>query len=117
TAVTSNAASFACGPYVVENALIESTCVYTNNPPCGAMRGFGAVQSCFAYVAQMDRLAASVGIDPVELRLMNALGPGGALPTGQTIAGTLPVAEVIRRCAELPVPEPEELPRDPLRLP
>ncbi|MGB2876346.1 MAG: molybdopterin cofactor-binding domain-containing protein [Gaiellaceae bacterium] len=117
TAVTSNAASFACGPYVVENALIESTCVYTNNPPCGAMRGFGAVQSCFAHEAQMDKLAAAVGIDPIELRLMNALGPGSTLPTGQTIAGTLPVVEVIRRCAELPLPEPEELPRDPLRLP
>jgi CO/xanthine dehydrogenase Mo-binding subunit len=116
-AVTSNAAAFACGPYAVENALVESTCVYTNNPPCGAMRGFGSVQSCFAHEAQMDRLAVEVGIDPVELRLMNALKPGDRLPTGQEITGTLPVAEVIRRCAELPVPEPEELPRDPLRLP
>ncbi len=76
TAVTSNAASFACGPYHVANALIESTCVYTNNPPCGAMRGFGAVQTCFAAEAQMDKLAAALGIDPVELRLLNALAPG-----------------------------------------
>jgi CO/xanthine dehydrogenase Mo-binding subunit len=117
SAVTSNAASFACGPYAVENALIESTSVYTNNPPCGAMRGFGAVQSCFAYEAQMDKLATELGIDPVELRLMNALKPGDALPTGQRITGALPVAEVIRRCAELPIPEAEELPRDPIRLP
>jgi CO/xanthine dehydrogenase Mo-binding subunit len=117
TAVTSNAACFACGPYAVPNALIESTCVYTNNPPCGAMRGFGAVQTCFAAEAQMDKLAAALGIDPVELRLLNALGPGGTLPTGQVIRGSLPVAEVIRRAAALPVPEPEELPRDPIRLP
>ena len=117
TAVTSNAASFACGPYKVDNALVESLCLYTNNPPCGAMRGFGAVQSCFAHEAQMDKLAAALDIDPIELRLLNALGPGDALPTGQTITGTLPVAEVIRRCADLPVAEPEELPRDPLRLP
>jgi CO/xanthine dehydrogenase Mo-binding subunit len=117
TSVTSNAASFACGPYKVENALVESLCVYTNNPPCGAMRGFGAVQSCFAHEAQMDKLAAVLDIDPIELRLLNALGPGDALPTGQTITGTLPVAEVIRRCAELTPPEPEDLPRDPLRLP
>ena len=48
TAVTANATSFACGPYAVPNALIETTCVFTNNPPCGAMRGFGAVQTCFA---------------------------------------------------------------------
>jgi len=117
TAVTSNAASFACGPYAVENALIESTSVYTNNPPCGAMRGFGAVQSCFAHEAQMDKLGEALDIHPIELRLLNALKPGDSLPTGQTITGTLPVAEVIRRCAELPLPEPEELPRDPLRLP
>ena len=117
TAVTSNAASFACGPYKVDNALIESLCVYTNNPPCGAMRGFGAVQSCFAHEAQMDKLAAALEIDPVELRLLNALGPGDALPTGQRITGTLPVADVIRRCVELAPPAPEDLPRDPLRLP
>ncbi len=116
-AVTSNAAAFACGPYKVENALIESTCVYSNNPPCGAMRGFGAVQSCFAHEAQMDKLAAELGIDPVELRLLNALEPGDTMPMGQKITGTLPVAEVIRRAAALPVPEAEELPRDPIRLP
>ncbi|HVM17552.1 MAG TPA: molybdopterin cofactor-binding domain-containing protein [Gaiellaceae bacterium] len=117
TAVTSNAASFAAGPYAVANALIESTCVYTNNPPCGAMRGFGAVQTCFAAEAQMDKLAAALGMDAVELRLRNALAPGDVLPTGQRVTGSLPTAEVIRRCAELPVPPPEELPRDPLRLP
>ena len=117
TAVTSNAASFACGPYSVENALVESTCVYTNNPPCGAMRGFGAVQVCFAHEAQMDKLAQELDIDPIELRLLNALGPGGSLPTGQKVTGTLPVADVIRRAAALPLPAPEELPRDPIRLP
>ena len=57
TAVIANACAFACGPYRVDNVLIEGTCVYSNNPPCGAMRGFGAVQSCFAHEAQMDRLA------------------------------------------------------------
>jgi CO/xanthine dehydrogenase Mo-binding subunit len=117
TAVISNACSFACGPYAVENALIEGTCVYTNNPPCGAMRGFGAVQSCFAAEAQMDKLAAALELDPVELRLQNALARGDSLPTGQKITGALPVAEVIRRAAAIPVPEPEELLRDPIRLP
>jgi CO/xanthine dehydrogenase Mo-binding subunit len=117
TAVTSNAASFAVGPYAIENALIESTCVYTNNPPCGAMRGFGAVQTCFAGEAQMDKLAAALDMDPVELRLRNAMAPGDALATGQKITGSLPVAEVIRKAAAIPVPDPEELPRDPIRLP
>jgi len=117
TAVTSNAASFAVGPYAIENALIESTCVYTNNPPCGAMRGFGAVQTCFAAEAQMDKLAAALEMDTVELRLRNAMAPGDALPTGQKITGSMPVAEVIRKAAAIPVPDAEELPRDPIRLP
>jgi CO/xanthine dehydrogenase Mo-binding subunit len=117
TAVASNAASFAVGPYSTPNALIEATAVYSNNPPCGAMRGFGAVQTCFAAEAQMDKLAAQLDIDPVELRLLNALEPGDLLPTGQPITGALPVAEVIRRAAELEAPPPEPLPRDVLRLP
>jgi CO/xanthine dehydrogenase Mo-binding subunit len=117
TAVCSNAASFACGPYAVPNALIECKAVFTNNPPCGAMRGFGAVQTCFAAEGQMDKLAAALGIDPVELRLRSALAYGDLLPTGQRITGSLPVAEVIRRCAALQEPEAEELPRDPIRLP
>ena len=41
---------------------------YTNNPPCGAMRGFGAVQAGFAYESQMDKVAAALGMDPVEFR-------------------------------------------------
>ena len=65
----------------------------------------------------MDRLADALGIDPVELRLLNALEPGDTLPTGQVITGSLPIAEVIRTAAAIPVPEPEPLPRDPIRLP
>jgi CO/xanthine dehydrogenase Mo-binding subunit len=116
-AVCSNAAAFACGPYAVPHALLEASALYTNNPPCGAMRGFGAVQTCFAAEAQMDKLAARLGLDPVELRLANALAPGDRLPTGQRIEGSLPTAEVIRRAAALIPPAAEELPRDPLRLP
>jgi CO/xanthine dehydrogenase Mo-binding subunit len=117
TAVTSNAGSFAIGPYETPNALIDSTSVYTNNPPCGAMRGFGAVQTCFAAEAQMDKLAAELGIDPVELRLLNALKPGDVLPTGQRITGSMPVAECIRAAAALEPPPSEPLPRDVIRLP
>ena len=117
TAVISNACSFAVGPYAVDDVLVEGLVVYTNNPPCGAMRGFGAVQTCFAAEAQMDKLAAALDIDPVELRLLNALEPGGMLATGQVITGSLPTREVIRRTAALAVPDPEELPRDAIRLP
>jgi len=118
--VIHNAATFAAGPYEVPNALIEATCVYTNNPPCGAMRAFGSLQAAIGYEAQMDRLARAVGMDPVELRLKNAVSTGSVLPTGQVIRGSAPVREVIRRCAAISLPpaEPETTsPRDPLSLP
>ena len=68
------------------------------------MRGFGAVQTCFAHESQMDRLAAELGIDPVELRLRNALETGDTLITGQRIHGTAPVREVILGAASHPLP-------------
>jgi xanthine dehydrogenase D subunit len=104
TAVIGNATTFAAGPYEVPNALLEGTAVYTNNPPCGAMRGFGAPQVCFAYEAQMDKLAETLSIDPVELRLMNAVGTGSVLPTGQVINGSAPVRELIERARAIPMP-------------
>ena len=91
-AVLANASTFAAGPYEVPNVRIEGTVVYTNNPPCGAMRGFGAPQVCFAYESAMDELAAELGIDPVELRLRNAVRTGSVLPTGQVLTGSAPVA-------------------------
>ena len=115
-AVVANAACFGAGPYRVPNALIHAVGAYTNNPPTGAMRGFGAVQSCFGYEAQMDKLAAALGIDPVELRARNALENGDRIVTDQPVEGSAPVAEVIRRCAALPLP-PQRSSNDPLQLP
>jgi xanthine dehydrogenase D subunit len=115
-AVITNATTFAAGPYEVPNALLEGTAVYTNNPPCGAMRGFGVVQACFAYEAQMDKLADALEMNRVEIRLRNALRTGSVLPTGQVINGTAPVREMIRRCVELPMPETNDE-RDPLTYP
>ena len=97
TAVCSNAACFAAGPYAVPNAELTAYVAYTNNPPCGAMRGFGAVQVAFAHEAQMDKLAAALGMDPVELRLRNAIAPGDRLPTGQVVPEPAPVAELLER--------------------
>jgi CO/xanthine dehydrogenase Mo-binding subunit len=117
-AVVGNAATFAAGPYDVPNVLVEGTVVYTNNPPCGAMRGFGAPQVCFAHEAQMDKLAKALGADPVELRLRNALSRGSVLPTGQVLRGSAPVKEIIERLNEIPLPELEPLAgRDALRYP
>jgi xanthine dehydrogenase D subunit len=117
-AVVGNAATFAAGPYEVPNVRVEGTVVYTNNPPCGAMRGFGAPQVCFAHEAQMDKLAAALGLHPVEIRLRNAMRTGSALPTGQVVTGSAPVAELLTACAEAPMPAAEPAAgRDPLRYP
>ena len=115
--VVKKAGIHATGPYFVPNVKVDTYTVYTNNLIAGAMRGFGAVQTCFAGEAQMDKLAVALGIDPVELRLLNALEPGDVLPTGQTITGSMPVAECIRAAAALEPPRPEQLPRDVIRLP
>jgi xanthine dehydrogenase D subunit len=101
-AVASNAASFAVGPYDCDNVLLDGFVLYTNNPPCGAMRGFGAVQVCFGHESQMDKLAAALDLDPVELRIRNAMHEGSVLPTGQVIRGAAPVAELLRRVQASP---------------
>ncbi|WP_432054971.1 xanthine dehydrogenase family protein molybdopterin-binding subunit [Streptomyces sp. bgisy022] len=103
-AVVGNASSLGVGPYVVDDVDIEAIALYTNNPPCGAMRGFGAVQACFAYEAQMDKLAARLGMDPVELRQLNAMEQGTLLPTGQVVDSPAPVAELLRRVKAMPMP-------------
>ncbi|MCY3807741.1 MAG: xanthine dehydrogenase subunit D, partial [bacterium] len=104
-AVLANASFFATGPYKVPNAAVDGWGMRTNNPPCGAMRGFGVVQVCFAHEAQMDRLADALGVDPLELRLRNALAPGDTLITGQQITGTAPVAELLEALGEYPLPQ------------
>jgi xanthine dehydrogenase D subunit len=104
TAVIANATCFSVGPYVCPNATIDGIVVYTNNPPCGAMRGFGSVQNCYAHEAQMDKLAAALGIDPVDLRLRNAMETGSEMITGQLIDGPVPVAELLRRVQAFPLP-------------
>jgi xanthine dehydrogenase D subunit len=107
TAVCANAGCFACGPYEVPNARIDSYVVYTNNPPCGAMRGFGAVQVAFAHEAQMDRLAAALDLDPVDLRVRNAMTPDSRMPTGQRVGEPAPVAELLERVRAMPMPPGE----------
>ncbi|MFJ8650630.1 xanthine dehydrogenase family protein molybdopterin-binding subunit [Streptomyces sp. NPDC093546] len=102
--VVGNAASLSAGPYVIDHVDIEAVGLYTNNPPCGAMRGFGAVQACFAYEAQMDKLAAKLGMDPVEFRRLNAMEQGTIMPTGQPVDSPAPVAELLRRVKARPLP-------------
>ncbi len=104
TAVVGNAGTMGAGPYVVPNVHIDAYGVYTNNPPCGAMRGFGSVQAAFGYEAQMDKLAAALGMDPVEFRCQNAMEQGSAGPTGQVIDSPAPVAEMLHRVSQMPLP-------------
>lgn len=106
-AVVGNASSLAVGPYVVDDVDIEAIALYSNNPPCGAMRGFGAVQACFAYEAQMDKVAKKLGMDPVAFRQLNAMEQGTLMPTGQPVDSPAPVAELLRRVKAMPLP-PEQ---------
>ncbi|MEU1271411.1 molybdopterin cofactor-binding domain-containing protein [Streptomyces sp. NPDC005799] len=103
-AVVGNASSLGIGPYKVDDVEIEAIALYTNNPPCGAMRGFGAVQACFAYEAQMDKVAKQLGMDPVEFRQLNAMEQGTLMPTGQPVDSPAPVAELLRRVKAMPLP-------------
>lgn len=83
--VLERAAGHAVGPYKVPNVDIESLAVYTNNPPCGAMRGFGANQAAFAIERCLDRLAQKIGIDGWEIRWRNVLDLGDRFCTGQKL--------------------------------
>ena len=103
-AVVGNAGTMGAGPYVVPNVHIDAYGVYTNNPPCGAMRGFGSVQAAFGYEAQMDKVAAALGMDPVEFRCRNAMELGSTGPTGQIIDSPAPVVEMLRRVQQMPLP-------------
>ncbi|MCH7719666.1 MAG: molybdopterin-dependent oxidoreductase, partial [Planctomycetes bacterium] len=83
--VLERAAGHAVGPYRVPSVDIESLAVYTNNPPCGAMRGFGANQAAFAIERSLDRLAKKVGIDGWAMRWRNILEVGDRFCTGQKL--------------------------------
>ena len=83
--VLERAAGHACGPYRVPHVDVEACAVYTNHPPCGAMRGFGVPQANFALEGALDRLAERCGIDRWEIRWRNAIDAGDALTTGQRL--------------------------------
>jgi CO/xanthine dehydrogenase Mo-binding subunit len=79
------AAILAAGPYRIPNVRVEGHAVYTNKTVTGAMRGFGAPQVAFAYESQMDEIAHSLGMDPLEIRLLNGFEEGSASHTGQIL--------------------------------
>jgi xanthine dehydrogenase D subunit len=107
-AVLINGITHTQGPYKCENAIVDGWAVRTNNPPCGAMRGFGVVQACFAHESQMEKLATAVGVSPVEIRLLNAMETGDRMITGQIMDSVAPVAQCIRETDAIPMPTPLE---------
>ncbi|NEK60414.1 xanthine dehydrogenase subunit D [Geodermatophilus sabuli] len=107
-AVVGNAGTLGLGPYRIPNVTVDAYGVFTNNPPCGAMRGFGCVQAAFAHEALMDSLADAVGVDRVEIRRRNGLREGDRNITGQVIDSAAPVAELLDRVAALPLPPPAD---------
>jgi CO/xanthine dehydrogenase Mo-binding subunit len=86
------------GPYEIENLHAEAFVVYTNKTMTGAMRGFGAPQVCFAYESHMDDMAKALGIDPLEIRLLNTLKEGSLSPTSQVLHSVV-VAETLKQAA------------------
>lgn len=105
SAVLLNAITHTQGPYRCPNAVVDGWAVRTNHLPCGAMRGFGVVQACFAHETQMDKLAEACGLDPVEIRLRNAMRTGDLLVTGQVMDSVAPVERCIRETVALPFPD------------
>ncbi|MGA2990050.1 MAG: xanthine dehydrogenase family protein molybdopterin-binding subunit [Candidatus Korobacteraceae bacterium] len=89
------------GPYDIANVHVDVYNVYTNLPFGGAMRGFGVPQMAFAHESQMDDLAHRLGIDPVEIRLLNGLEAGKRTAFDQLLEHSVGLKETIRRASEL----------------
>ncbi len=98
--VLSRATIHAGGPYDVPHVRIRSRAVMTNTPPNGAFRGFGAPQAEFAAETQLNRVAETIGMSPLEIRRRNVYGPGGITPTLQVLRSGVAGHEVLERAAE-----------------
>jgi xanthine dehydrogenase D subunit len=116
-AVVGNGGTLGLGPYRFPVVHVDCFGVYTNNPPCGAMRGFGCVQAAFAHEALMDRLADRVGVDRIAIRQLNGMREGDENITGQVIDSAAPVSELLQIVHELPLPPAPPASRDLRDLP
>ncbi len=99
--VLERAAGHSCGPYRVPNVDVEARAVYTNNPPCGAMRGFGANQAHFAIEGCLDLLAKKAGLDGWEIRWRNALDVGDTFSTGQVLEKSVGIKKTLAAVKEI----------------
>ncbi len=98
--VMTRATTHATGPYVTPHAKIDCYACYTNNPPSGAFRGFGVTQSAYAVEQNMDILAHELGIDPLELRRINAMRVGETTATGQLLRESVGLVETLNVTGE-----------------
>jgi len=98
--VVTRAAVHATGPYEVPHVHVDAYGVYTNNPYCGAMRGFGVPQVGFAHETQMDLLAEALGMDPWEIRKKNFLHAGSTTATSQVLQQSVGIEETMNRVKE-----------------
>ncbi|MDG2110980.1 MAG: molybdopterin-dependent oxidoreductase, partial [Actinomycetota bacterium] len=110
--VLGNAHLSVTGPYVIPNARVDSSTVYTTSVPGGAFRGFGSPQGAFVAESQMNKLAVVLGIDAVEIRRRNLLHDGSIGITQVPMPDGVTIAEVVDACAEAaeyssPLPEVE----------
>ena len=88
------------GPYLVPNVEVRSAFAYTNNPMCGAFRGFGVPQAAVCHEGQMDALAKQLGLDPFEIRLRNALRPGDSIATGHQLDSGVGMVDTLEQARE-----------------
>ena len=97
--VMGNATLMVTGPYEIPNVKVDSFAVYTNNLPNGAFRGFGGPQGAFASEGQINKLAEKLGLDPVEIRMRNALKEGSLLSVNSPVPEGVSIIEVMEDCA------------------
>ena len=98
--VLSRGALHSGGPYRCPDVRIRARATQTNTPPNGAFRGFGAPQTQFAMEVHVDRIAEALGIDPVQMREINALRPGDTTATGQTLGADCSALDTLRRAVK-----------------
>ena len=89
------ATTHSTGPYQIPHVQADCFAMYTNNPPAGAFRGFGALQAAFAIEVAMDELAEELGVDPIQIRRINALKEDATTNTGQRLTHSVGLLECI----------------------
>ncbi len=99
--VMTRATTHSAGPYNIPHVQADCYAMFTNNPPAGAFRGFGVTQSAFAVESLMDMLAEALGMDPVELRRINALRVGDTTNTGQVLRDSVGLVECIEKASSV----------------